>query len=251
MRVSATLGGVIVVIGCPSYRPPEGANPDGVGGSAASVAFAAAAAGARVQLVGRIGDDAVGDALVLALGRSGVGHAALLRDPGHPTPILVAPAAEIAEDDTVADLPPGAALAGTILEEELASATAATAGDVVLPENQKERPRLAPADLELALRYLPDIAVIVAADPLDEPSARVVADGAAYAGAQVIATVPPGTRVPDALVAATVLEAPPSDPDGAFARLVGGFAAALDGGASPAEAFRAAASRVGWESAST
>lgn len=238
---------MIVVVGCPSYRPPEGAGPDGVGGMAAGVAASAAAAGGQVQLAGRIGDDAAGDALVLALGRAGVGHAAMLRDPGRPTPILVAETGA-AEDDALADLPAGAALTDAVLGAEGASSVPAP-GEIVLPERPDERPRLEPADIELALRYLPEVRVVVVAEAIDEASARVVAEEAAGAAAQVIVIVAPGTSIPDALIGATVLEAPPSDPDGAFARLVGAFAAALDDGASPEEAFRAAAAGVGWEPA--
>jgi hypothetical protein len=43
-----------------------------------------------------------------------------------------------------------------------------------------------------------------------------------------------------------VLEAPASDPDGAFASLVGAFAAALDGGTEPGEAFRTSIVADGW-----
>lgn len=53
---------------------------------AGPVALAATAAGAQVELVGTIGDDPEGDLVVVALGRGGVGHAALLRDPGGRTP---------------------------------------------------------------------------------------------------------------------------------------------------------------------
>ncbi len=239
-----------MVVGCPSYRPPEGAGPDGVGGIAAGLAAAAAAAGAEVQLVGRIGDDAAGDALVLALGRAGVGHAAMLRDPGHPTPILVAEAGA-GDDDALADLPAGAALvAQAALDEERGPGVVAGTGEVVLPERPDERPHLEAADIELAVRYLPEVRVIVVAMALDEAAARVVAEEAAATGAAVIVIVAPGTSIPDALTGATVLEAPASDPDGAFARLVGAFAAALDAGASAAEAFRSAAAGAGWESAS-
>ena len=239
-----------MVVGCPSYRPPEGAAPDGVGGMAAGVATAVAAAGGGVQLIGRIGDDAAGDALVLALGRAGVGHAAMLRDPGRPTPLLAAAAeaAEVAEDDLLADLDAGAALADAVLGAEGASSAPAPA-ELLLPERPEERPRLEAADIELALRYLPEVRVIVLAEPIDEASARVVADEAAGAGAQVIVIVAPGTSAPDALAGATVLEAPPGDPDGAFARLVAAFAVALDAGAAPAEAFRSAAASAGWEAA--
>ena len=43
-------------------------------------------AGAAVELAGSLGDDAEGDQVVVALGRAGVGHAALLRDPAARTP---------------------------------------------------------------------------------------------------------------------------------------------------------------------
>ena len=46
---------------------------------------------------------------------------------------------------------------------------------------------------------------------------------------------------------ATILEAPPLDPDGLFGRTVGGFAAALDRGASGADALAQATSGAGWQ----
>ena len=55
---------------------------------AAPIAAAAAAAGARVELVGSIGDDVAGDAVVVELGQGGIGHAALLRDPAGRTPVV-------------------------------------------------------------------------------------------------------------------------------------------------------------------
>ena len=57
-----------------------------------SIARAAVAAGAIVELVGSIGDDAAGDAVVVGLSRLGIGHAALLRDPAARTPLPDAPA---------------------------------------------------------------------------------------------------------------------------------------------------------------
>jgi ribokinase len=71
---------VILVVG----RPALGAD-DRPDGSAARVALAAVEAGARVELVGSVGDDAAGDAVAVALGRAGIGHAALLRDPAGTT----------------------------------------------------------------------------------------------------------------------------------------------------------------------
>jgi len=83
---------VIIVLGRPalgSARPGVPARPDGV---VARVALAAAAAGAAVELVGTVGDDEQADALAVALGRAGVGHAALLRVPGAVTPASGVPA---------------------------------------------------------------------------------------------------------------------------------------------------------------
>lgn len=78
---------MILVVGRPGL--------DGAGGLSRTpgrVAVAAAQAGAPVELVGSIGDDAAGDAVVVALGRAGIGHAALLRDPATPTPTSDEPA---------------------------------------------------------------------------------------------------------------------------------------------------------------
>ena len=82
---------MIVVLGRPSAAAFPGtsdSDPDGVrpAGLAVEIARAAAAAGRGVELVGSIGDDPVGDAVVLGLDRAEVGHAALLRDPAAPTP---------------------------------------------------------------------------------------------------------------------------------------------------------------------
>ena len=86
---------MIVVLGRPALvaggaeepEPGRGSRGDAPtpAGLAARIALAAAAAGSPVELVGTIGDDADGDAVALALGRAGVGHAALLRDPAGST----------------------------------------------------------------------------------------------------------------------------------------------------------------------
>lgn len=75
---------MIVVVGRPSATiVRDQVIPSGM---AASVALEAAAAGGSVELVGTVGDDDTGDALTVALGRRGVGHAALLRIAGAATP---------------------------------------------------------------------------------------------------------------------------------------------------------------------
>jgi hypothetical protein len=106
-----------------------------------------------------------------------------------------------------------------------------------------------PADISLGLRYVRDFRVLVAADPLDEPSSLVIADAASFADAALIVIAPHGRAAPNAPAAAIILEAPEVDPDGAFAALVGRVAAALDRGQDAGEAFRSAAAQGGWERA--
>ena len=72
---------MIVVVG----RPGLDEN-DQLDRPAALIAVAARNAGADADVVGAIGDDADGDKVALALGKAGIGHAALLRDPSAPTP---------------------------------------------------------------------------------------------------------------------------------------------------------------------
>lgn len=76
---------------------------------------------------------------------------------------------------------------------------------------------------------------------------QVLADAAAWGGAHLIVVVEPGAEVPDRLAPdAIVFELPDADPDGAFASLVGSFAAALDGGEEPGRAFRSSVEADGW-----
>ena len=96
------------------------------------------------------------------------------------------------------------------------------------------------ADIELALRYLPDLRVVVATDP-EDAVIPTLTDGAAYAGAALVVIGRPDQtdRRRDLPTSAIVLAAPLSDPDGTFAGFVGAFAARLDGGAAPADAWAA------------
>lgn len=77
---------VVVIIGSPT------AEPDASGGHSASglavrVARGLVQRGERVELLGRVGADAVGDEAILSLARDGIGHVALLRDPSLVTPM--------------------------------------------------------------------------------------------------------------------------------------------------------------------
>jgi hypothetical protein len=213
---------MIVVVGPPAWRGGEPGRP---AGRTCEIVLAAAGAGARAELVGRVGDDPPGDRLLIALALAGVGHAAVLRDPTRPTPVLDAtperepePEDAFAEaDDASADAPP-ATLAG---------------------------PRLQPADVALGLQYLTAFGVLVVADDAPPEVLPVCVEGAAFAGASLVVLVREGSAPPpDLPSAATVLEAPARD-DGAFGALVGLYAARLDAGDDPAQAFSAALGE-GW-----
>jgi hypothetical protein len=193
-----------------------------------------------VQLVGRIGDDPAGDAVLLSLARGGVGHRALLRDGGRATPIEPPAAAGADPDDGE---PIGALLAEVEAAGDAPGRTDGRDGISIpgLP--------LDAADIALGLRYLGDFRVLVAADPLDGPGSTAVADAAAFVGAALVVIAGPGQPAGGVPGDPIVLEAPETDPGGVFAALVGRLAAAMDRGVDAAEAFRAATAEGGWERA--
>ena len=220
---------MIVVIGQPVLARVEG-NPVATG-SAARIALTAADRGAAVQLVGKVGDDPDGNALVLALAQGHVGHVAVLRDPAHRTPVQIDDADAIDEELTDAD-------------EILAAEGARPGGD------RADRPALDAGDVELGLRYLTEFRVVVVADELDETALRVAADAAGWNNGTLVAVVKGGRSEPAGLPPdAIVLGAPDADSDGVFDRLVGQLAAAIDAGAEPRAAFREAVAGTGWEAA--
>lgn len=98
------------------------------------------------------------------------------------------------------------------------------------------------ADLELALRYLPEVRVIVAV-VMPPAVIATAAEYAAWSGASLIVLDPGhhGDAEPPPSVAdgATIIEAPARDADGTFAGFVGSLAARLDAGATPADAWAA------------
>ncbi|MDP2350121.1 MAG: hypothetical protein Q8M74_03080 [Chloroflexota bacterium] len=212
---------MIVIVGLPAWNPGPPPLPTG---RACGIALAAAGAGARVELLGRIGDDPAGDALLIALGRAGVGHVALLRDPARPTPIRRLPETE------------GDELFEAALRNGYQPALDVDGGG----------PRLEPADVELGLRYLSAFDVLVVDDdaPIDVIPACV--EAASFAGARLVVLVRSPGGAPDGLPEdATVLVAPEEDGE-AFPRLVGRYAAALDAGSGPEAAFATVAGD-GWE----
>jgi hypothetical protein len=197
---------VIVVLGRPSVYRPE---PDGElapGGLAAAIARALAGAGAAVELAGSIGDDPEGDRVIVELGRAGIGHAAVLRDPAARTP---------------AATPASVASAAT-------GAEAAWSRPV---------PRLEAADVELALGYLAECDVLVIADPLDPDALAAALRAAEYHGASVVIVADAGSVDPEGLGdRVTLLERPAATST---------LAVAADGGDAAAGGVETAAGDVG------
>ena len=212
---------MIVVIGQPALGRVDGEPV--AAGSAARIALAAAARGAAVQMVAKVGEDPDGEALVLALAQGHVSHVAVQRDPSHPTPR--AGALDEAPDS-----------------DELATTPASPAGGLALDA----------ADVDLALRYLTEFRVVVLAGDLDAAAVRVAADATGWSNGTLIAVVgedrsDAADLPPDAIV----LGAPADDAEGAFDRLVGELAAAIDAGGDPKAAFRDLVASAGWEPAAT
>lgn len=214
---------MIVVVGQPSYAETD-AGPV-AGGIGVRIAIAAAAQGRVVQLVGKVGEDDAGDAVVLDLAKLGVGHVAVLRDAGRPTAHMRVPFDAIEGGD----------LAGSFADDR-ASGPGESAGPV-----------LDAADVDLALRYLTEFGVIVLTDSEDAEIVRAVGQAAGWVDAQLIVVVPAGEPEPAGLPAdSIVFEAPETDADWVFATMVGSFAAALDDGDDPADAFRSTVAAAGW-----
>jgi hypothetical protein len=211
---------VIVVIGALGLRGSvEEAEPDGL---APAIACAAAAAGARVELISKAGDDPAGDAVLLALARAGVGHVATLRDPSRPTPVQAQP--DEPTDPAVEEEPDPAA----------DPKDAGSAADGALPADL--RPTLDAADIALALRYLTDFEVLVAVHPSSELLAEAVS-AAGWAGARLVVVVEAEGDVPAGVPAEALVVAAAVDDDGVGTR-IGRYAAALSRGDDAAAAYR-------------
>jgi hypothetical protein len=223
---------MIVVVGGLAWRSGD---PAGPAGRACEIAMAATSSGARVEVVGRAGDDQTGDALMLALTRARIGHVAVLRDPSHATPVLPPrPTVDSAE----------AAAADLALDDPDARPDA-EAGARERPPG----PPLEAADVSLGLQYLTAFGVLVVADDVPEAGVPVAVDAAGFAGARLVLLVAGDQDAGSTLALppdATVLSVP-ADDDGSFGRLVGAYAAGLDAGIEPAQAFGAAVAAVGGE----
>jgi hypothetical protein len=218
---------VIAVIGTPRLR---GTGPEAdVAGLAAAIAAGAAAAGSRVEFIGKTGDDPAGDAVLLAMARHFVGHVATLRDPARPTPVVLAEDEPIDVDASGSVSDPGTA-------DAAAPQVAASAPEAAAPEG----PALEAADVGLALRYLPELAVIVTVHVtpgvIDEAAAA-----SSWAETSLIVVLRPEEHLPEGLPERAVVVAVADDDDiGAGAgSAIGRYAAALDQGEPAAEAFDA------------
>ncbi len=210
---------MIVIIGSTALR---GSGPEAAAdGIATDIGRAAVAEGAHVELIGKIGDDPAGDALMVALAHAGIGHVATLRDPSRAT--LVRTAAADERLDAALDPAP----------------SESTIVDAVSERPAGFAPVLEPADVALALRYVTDFAVVVAVHVAPEVLAEAVA-ATAWAEAHLVVVQKPGSGVPggiadDALVLefAETADADPADTGatgmGAGA-LLGRYAAAVDRG---------------------
>lgn len=196
---------MIVVLGRPGLTAD-----DHIDRPAGRIALAAARAGGRVELVGSVGDDADGDAVVVELGQAGIGHAAVLRDPAGNTP---------------------------------------RAGEGEADGANRRLPRLDATDIDLGLSYLSECHVLVVADDLDRDALKVVADAATYHGASLIVVASDVNGGHDELPDSAIVLGPLTEDGGAFVDLVGHYAAALDSGRVPADAWRDAIDESGWEPA--
>jgi len=215
-----------VVVGSPVGRRLKGDIE--ATGVAVAVARAAVGAGAHVELVGKVGDGPDGDAILLSVARAGVGHVAVIRSPGV---LAIEETAALEPAESIDTL---AGLEGDGVEDRAAPESALSVTG----------PALDAGDIELALRYLPDYDVVVIAEPLDDAATAAVADAAGWANARVVAIA--STGVPALPADATILEAPTEDTEGAFATVVGRYAASLDRGDDPGDAFATASSELGW-----
>lgn len=145
--------------------------------------------------------------------------------------------------EIVGTAPPDAA--GDQLLQRLAAAGVGHAAVLRTPAADLE-----PADLELALRYLPDARVIVLAGVDD--LASVAARAAAFAGAALVVLTGAGATAPElpSDERSIVLAAPVSDPDGAFAGVLAALAVRLDAGEALGSAWQATLDERGAESVS-
>ncbi len=213
---------MIVVLGRPRVYRPEPDGEHAPGGLAVELALAAARGGAKVELVGAVGDDPEGDRIVIELGRAGVGHAALMRDPATRTPLV----GQARDDRALPRL---------------------DAADVELGLRYQHECRVLVIGAELA----PD-ALAAAQEAAAFHSALVVMVASAGAidpedlGPEVTLLERPAVEDSESVEDAVVVAADDAD----FGAFVAEYAVRLDRGDAPAEAFAAALGDSAWEPSS-
>jgi hypothetical protein len=163
-------------------------------------------------------------------------------DSGLAVPIARRAAALGAAVELVSTVPPGAS--GDSRLGELAAAGVRHAAALRSPA-----PALEPADLDLAIRYLPEVRLVVVASDA-ATLAAVAAEAAAWSNAAFIVLSGEAERLELPDDRAIVLAGPATDSDEAFAGLVADLAVRLDAGEDPTSAWRAVAARQGLEEVS-
>lgn len=134
----------------------------------------------------------------------------------------------------------GVAPAGSVGDRQLVELAVAGVGHATVIRSAATG--IEPADLDLALRYLPDVRAIA----LVAPNVGLVAAALAassWSGATLVLVGPLDAEAAAAVdateVPPMVLDPPARDPDGAFAGVVAALAVRLDGGEDPAAAWQA------------
>jgi hypothetical protein len=221
---------VIVVIGALGLR---GTIDEPVAdGLAPEIAAAAAAAGARVELISKAGDDPAGDAVLIVLARAGVGHVATLRDPARLTPVRPLPNEPTDPAEPALD----AAVEGAADRESDTEPQPPPSPSDPDPGLDTE-PTLDAADVALALQYLTEFEVLVAVHASPELLAEAIS-AARYSGARLVVVVRQESDVPSGVPAdALVVAAAADDAEGVGPR-IGRYAAALSRGDDAAAAYR-------------
>jgi hypothetical protein len=170
--------------------------------------------------VGSIGDDPAGDEVVVELGRAGIGHAALLRDPGGTTPVAGRSTSQLPRLDAA--------------DVELGLRYVADYHVLMLAEPL-------PPEAEAA--------AIEAAAYHDAALVAVVPEGGKVSSPLSAAATVLAAPTSEGDAGDSDEEAPAAGPSQAFASFVAVFAIGIDAGSSVAEAFAEAVRSTGWEQA--
>ena len=219
-------GRMIVVVGLPAYiDAPDGEHAPA--GWPSRSPPRPCRRGSAVELVGKVGNDGAGDAVVVALGRLGIGHAALLRDPVRPTPLLV-PRTPSRRSD------------GPAAGDGDAASDAPSRRSRLLPEDPAGRPASRPPTSTWLFEFLPQAAGRGRGRSLSPDCGRWRPRSRARPSPRrdSWSSSPPGATPLPVCRPRRPSWRRRADDDGSFGRLVGAFAGALDAGVDPAAAFR-------------